>query len=85
MKNYFFNENEIYYVDIHNYNCVEAEEYLNKLVSNMLPQIKEIIVIHGFNRGKALRDMVRNKFQNSRVERKILFLNEGRTSLILKN
>jgi len=74
---------EIMEVDIHRFYVLEAKNYLERLLVNIPFEIKEVKVIHGWRRGTALRDMVRNELQNSRIKRRFISLNPGVTSLIL--
>ncbi len=78
------NMQEIIEVDLHNLKIDEAKNYLDKIINTAPKHTKEIIVIHGYNRGHALADMIRNKYHHKRIERKFLSINQGITSLILK-
>jgi hypothetical protein len=78
-----FNENQIITIDIHNHTVSDAKQKLHLAVKIAPTEIKEIVVIHGYHSGTALRDMVRNDFESKRVARKYLSLNPGITSLIL--
>lgn len=71
-------------IDLHNMTVEDAKRQLERMVMAAPANVKEITVIHGYHRGKQLRDMVRNRFKCRRVERKILSLNQGITILILK-
>ncbi|WP_353893557.1 hypothetical protein PRVXH_000303 [Proteinivorax hydrogeniformans] len=83
--NYEFKENEVMMVDLHTFNIFDAQVYLERLVTAVNARvIKEIIIIHGHRRGKKLQKFVRTEFKNSKIERKLLSLNPGRTSFILK-
>ncbi len=83
MLYYEFKENQVMKVDLHKMKVWEAALFLNEVVNNAPKCIKGIIVIHGYHNGKALLNMVRKDFDNKRVERKVLGLNQGITSLIL--
>lgn len=78
-----FKENEIITVDLHKHTVYAAKQKLQLVIAIAPDDIKEIIVIHGYRRGTALRDMVRNDFEDRRIARKFLSLNPGITSLIL--
>lgn len=80
-----FKENEILTIDIHNHTVYEAKQKLQLVVKIAPCEIKEIVVIHGYHGGTALRDMVRKEFKSKRIARKYLSLNPGITSLILCN
>ncbi len=78
-----FKENEILKIDLHQYTVSDAKQKLQQTISVASPEVREIVVIHGYHRGTALRDMVRKDFKNKRVARKYISLNDGVTSLIL--
>ncbi len=71
-------------VDIHGMRVADAREQLERLIARCGPDIHEIVVIHGYHGGRALQDMVRNELQSSRIRQKVLSLNNGQTSLLLK-
>ncbi len=77
-------ENKVITIDLHEFTVIDAKKRLQNFVTTAPKEVKEIIVIHGYNGGTALRDMVRKEFKHKRVERKCLSLNQGVTSLILK-
>lgn len=86
MMKYDFREEEIILIDIHKYDVLEAKYYLERLIANIdNSKIKEVVVIHGYNRGKVLQDFVRYELRSKKIERRFLSLNPGRTSLILKS
>ena len=78
-----FKENEIITIDLHKHTVYAAKQKLQLVIEIAPSEIREIIVIHGYRRGTALRDMVRREFKNSRISRKYISLNPGITSLIL--
>lgn len=79
-----YDENQIITIDIHNHTVSDAKQKLQIAVKIAPSETKEIVVIHGYHNGTALRDMVRNDFRSKRVARKYLSLNPGITSLILQ-
>ena len=79
-----FKDEQIITIDLHQYTVDDAKQKLQLAVTIAPSEIREIVVIHGYHRGTALRDMVRKDFKNSRVVRKFLSLNPGITSLILE-
>lgn len=84
--NYEFKENQVLTIDLHKFALLEAQIHLEKIISAIdTNKIREVIVIHGYNRGKRLQMFVREEFKSRKVERKFLCLNPGRTSLILKH
>lgn len=76
--------NERMTVNLHEMRVSEAKNWLYAKVSAAPKEIKEIEVVHGYRGGTALMNMVRKSFQHPRVKRKILGLNQGSTTLILK-
>ena len=70
--------------DIHGMQTAEAKTALERLVSAADKSVTEITVIHGYSGGQALANMVRNKLKHKRIERKILSMNQGETSLLIK-
>ena len=71
-------------VDIHGMRVLQARQELERLISRCGPDVHEIVVIHGYHGGRALQDMVRNELQSSRIRQKVLSLNNGQTTLLLK-
>lgn len=83
---YDFKEEEIILFDIHKYDVLEAKYYLERMLADIDNlKIREVIVIHGYNRGKVLQNLVRNELKSKKIDRRFLSLNPGRTSLILRN
>ena len=70
-------------IDLHNLTIPEAKRTLERAVVSAPAYIREVVVIHGYNRGKEMLNMVRNQFKCRRVARKILTLNQGITILVL--
>ena len=70
--------------DIHGMQTAEAKTALERLISSADKSIAEITVIHGYSGGRALVNMVRNKLKHKRIERKILSMNQGETTLMIK-
>lgn len=72
-------------VDLHNLGTKEAMILVNNII-NLNRNECEISVIHGYNHGIALKDMINNRFKNSRiVARKSVVGNEGMTVLACKS
>ena len=70
--------------DIHGMTVTEARTALERLLSSADKSITEIMVIHGYSGGQALRNMVRKSLSHPRIKQKILSMNQGETTLILK-
>ena len=70
--------------DLHGMQVSEAKTALERLISSADRSITEITVIHGYSGGQALANMVRKKLKHKRIERKILSMNQGETTLMMK-
>ncbi len=71
-------------VDLHGLTAEDAKCRLEHLLSSVPADVTEIRVIHGYNNGQALRDMVRVRLKHPRIASKLLTLNPGETRLLLK-
>ena len=71
--------------DIHGMRCEEARRQLEFLLSRAPKHITEVVVIHGCHGGTALLNMVRKELRHPRIERRILGMNNGQTTLRLVN
>jgi len=71
--------------DIHGMTVSDAKRELEKLLSRIGPKTEELLVIHGYNGGTGLRDMVRGPLKHPRIESKLLSLNAGQTRILLKS
>ena len=78
-------KDEVFELDIHNMNRREAEFYLKLSLNNLSKKYKEVVVVHGYRRGKILLEMVREKFDHPKVDSKLISINPGRTSLFIKD
>jgi hypothetical protein len=78
-----FKEEQVKTVDVHNMQTWEAKYYLERLLVDVEPEIKEVVVIHGYHRGTALMNVVRNELRSNKIKRRFQYLNQGITSLIL--
>ena len=72
-------------IDIHVLTEQEAVKTLEKFIVSCNKSVTEIVVIHGYHSGNALKDMVRNsnKLRSKRISRRKLTLNQGETILEL--
>lgn len=71
-------------IDLHGKTVAEAKAELMRVIKTCPKHIKEIDVIHGYTKGQALQNLVRREFSHPRIERKIITMNNGSTTLILK-
>lgn len=71
-------------VDLHGLTEQDARCRLEHLLSNVSPDVTEVRVIHGYNGGQVLRDMVRLKLRHPRIAAKLVGLNQGETRLLVR-
>ncbi|WP_283609214.1 Smr/MutS family protein [Faecalispora anaeroviscerum] len=71
-------------VDIHGLNSNDAKRQLEQLLSRTGKDVHEVVVIHGYSHGQALKNMVRFQLKHPRIQSKLISLNEGQTRLLLK-
>ena len=83
MYNLNFKDDEVKIIDLHGMSKEEALNYLDNTIKYIDSNIKELIVIHGYKNGSILLNMVRKEFKHDKIKRKILWLNNGVTSLLL--
>ena len=67
-------------IDLHQLTCREARKALNNILALYRFGFK-LDIIHGYNHGTALRDMIRSDFNNKRIIGMIIPHNQGRTVL----
>lgn len=70
--------------DVHGMTADDAKRQLERLLSRLGPDTEELLVVHGYNGGQVLRDMVRGQLKHRRIQSKLLSLNEGQTRILLK-
>lgn len=71
-------------VDLHNMSVGESRRYLKTYLDSLPKDVDEIDVIHGFRGGTNLQKFVRKDFNHKRIDRKILGLNNGMTTFLIK-
>jgi DNA-nicking Smr family endonuclease len=71
-------------VNIHGMTAREAKRFLEQYLSRAPKDILEVRVIHGYNNGQVLRDMVRRELKHPRIAAKLVSLNPGETRILLK-
>lgn len=70
-------------VDVHGLKCASAKRFINNII-NLIMDAFKLIVIHGFNHGTAIRDMLRGNFFNHKVENLFCIVeNDGVTYLVI--
>lgn len=71
-------------LDLHGCNVHQAEIAINAALKRS-KGVYRIRVIHGYNSGNALRDMIRSRYRSHpQVLRLELGLNQGQTDLVLR-
>jgi len=71
-------------IDLHQMSVGEARKYLKAELNALPKHIREVKVIHGYNRGTELQKFVRKDFGHKKIERKILELNQGITTFMIR-
>lgn len=72
-------------LDLHNMNTTQAQVAIDAQLRRATAATYRIRLIHGYQRGTAIRDMVRAQYRkHNKVLRIELSLNPGQTDLILR-
>lgn len=69
-------------IDIHDMDVLFAKGYIKDMIE--YTSDKELVIIHGYRNGDKLRNMVQKEFKHKKVARKLVGLNKGITTYILK-
>ena len=72
----------VYEIDIHGLTVAEAKYTLERLLSGLNGNVKEVRVIHGYSTDKLLV-MIRTGLKHRRIKYRLKTLNPGETILIL--
>ena len=77
-------ENKIRIIaDVHGMKCSQARRFINNII-NAVRVAFQLIVIHGYNHGTAIKDMLAENFSNSHiVEQHADFYNQGVTHMYI--
>ena len=80
--NRFFGRNGRYYIDVHGLKVIEAKKLIQKIGALVITGEK-LTVIHGYNRGTAIKEMLikNNLFHRSYFTNSV-HRNPGRTEII---
>jgi len=70
-------------INLHDMQVLEAEYYLDKFISTLPEDIKEVTVVHGYKKGQAILNMVRKEFKHKRIKSKVIPYNRGTTIFYL--
>ena len=79
----FKQQGTIVTADLHGVYQRDARDILAGWLNNAPANVTELRVIHGYQHGTTLRDMIRNEFSHPRVKSILPSLNPGETRLIL--
>lgn len=71
-------------VDIHGMHVREARFRLDLLLDNAPEEVREVIVIHGYSHGQALKNMVRSDLASTRIKTIRAAYNAGQTVIELR-
>ena len=52
--------------DVHGMKCYEAKRFINNII-NAIRTTFQLIIIHGYNHGTAIKDMLADSFKNRHV------------------
>ena len=73
-------------IDLHGMHREDAEKTVEKAFASAGPNTYQIQIVHGFNRGTSLKDMIYEEFRSDkRVKRIMPGENQGVTVLVLKD
>lgn len=81
----FKREGSVMSADLHGASVENAWDLLLTWLDHAPQSVAELRVIHGYNRGTLLRDMVREELSHPRIKEKLPALNPGETRLVLRN
>ena len=54
-------------VDVHGMKCSQAKRFINNIISTVRCNVR-LVIIHGYNHGTAIKDMLSSNFHNSHIE-----------------
>ncbi len=55
--------------DVHGMKCYEAKRFINNII-NIVRTAFQLVIIHGYNHGTAIKDMLAVNFKNIHVSRR---------------
>lgn len=55
------------YADVHGMKVWEAKRFINNIL-NLMKEAIELIIIHGYKHGSAIKEMLENEFNNGHVK-----------------
>lgn len=69
--------------NVHGMKCSQAKRFINNII-NTVRIIFQLIIIHGYNHGTAIKDMLAQNFSNTHVaEKHVDSYNQGVTHLLI--
>lgn len=69
--------------DVHGMKCSQARRFINNII-NTIRETFRLIIIHGYNHGTAIKDMLADNFCNSHItEQYIDPYNQGVTHMLI--
>ncbi len=73
-------------IDVHGMNRFQAKTYIDSVLKKAGSDVYRIDIVHGYRGGSSLKEMVRKEYRSHpKVKRMELGLNEGVTTLILRD
>lgn len=70
-------------VDVHGMKCSQARRFINNII-NTIRVAFQLIIIHGYNHGTAIKDMLAQNFSNTHVAEMYLDpFNQGITHMLI--
>lgn len=72
-------------IDLHGMDVDEAKYQLIQEINNCDNTIWRIVAIHGYNRGTAIKDMIRYELRHKKIKKINADLNKGITLIELKH
>ena len=71
-------------IDLHGRNQTQARVTIDSQLRRAKGDVYRIRIIHGFNSGTALREMIEQEYKNHPKVRRLLRLDAGTTDLVLR-
>ena len=69
--------------DVHGMKCIQAKRFINNII-NVIQMVFTLIIIHGYNHGTAIKDMLATDFANAHIKANYLDPhNQGVTHLVI--
>lgn len=74
---------EICVTDVHGMKCYQAKRFINNII-NVLRITFRLVIIHGYNHGTAIKDMLADNFINTHIlEQRADLHNQGITRMLI--